>query len=98
MHKTSVLHKKEDDTNQSSDSDQDIEHQDRLAKVLMYHSKGFSQSEIAHKLSVNQSTVSRDLEEIRKKARSSLDLYIVDEIPKEFQIYISGLNEIIKNL
>ena len=98
MHKTSVLRKKEDDTNHSSDSDQDIEHQDRLAKVLMYHSKGFSQSEIAHKLSVNQSTVSRDLEEIRKKARSSLDLYIVDEIPKEFQIYISGLNEIIKNL
>jgi transcriptional regulator len=98
MHKTSVLRKKEDDTNQSSDSDQDIEHQDRLAKVLMFHSKGFSQSEIAYKLSVNQSTVSRDLEEIRKKARSSLDLYIVDEIPKEFQIYISGLNEIIKNL
>jgi transcriptional regulator len=96
MHKTSILRKKEDDTNQ--DSDQDIEHQDRLAKILMYHSKGFSQSEIAHKLSVNQSPVSRDLEEIRKKARSSLDLYIVDEIPKEFQIYISGLNEIIKNL
>jgi hypothetical protein len=38
------------------------------------------------------------LEEIRKKARSSLDLYMNDEIPNEFQIYISGLNEIIKNL
>jgi hypothetical protein len=38
------------------------------------------------------------LEEIRKKARSSLDLYMKDEIPNEFQIYISGLNEIIKNL
>jgi hypothetical protein len=47
---------------------------------------------------VNQSTVSRDLEEIRKKARSSLDLYMKDEIPNEFQIYISGFNEIIKNL
>ena len=98
MHKTSLIRKKEDNTNESSDSDQDIEHQDRLANVLIYHSKGFNQSEIAHKLNVNQSTVSRDLEEIRKKARSSLDLYIVDEIPKEFQIYISGLNEIIKNL
>jgi transcriptional regulator len=98
MHKPSLLRKKEDNTNQSSDSDQDVEHQDRLAKVLMYHSKGFNQSEIAHKLNVNQSTVSRDLEEIRKKARSSQDLYMKDEIPNEFQIYISGLNEIIKNL
>lgn len=96
MHKPSLVRKKEDDTVQSLD--EDIEHQDRLAKVLKYHSKGFSQSEIAGKLNVNQSTVSRDLEEIRKKARSSLDLYVKDEIPNEFQIYISGLNEIIKNL
>jgi transcriptional regulator len=64
----------------------------------MYHSKGISQSEIAKKLKINQSTVSRDLDEIRKKARSSLDLYLKDEIPNEFQIYICGLNEIIKNL
>jgi transcriptional regulator len=64
----------------------------------MYHSKGISQSEIAKKLKINQSTVSRHLDEIRKKARSSLDLYLKDEIPNEFQIYICGLNEIIKNL
>ena len=66
--------------------------------MLTYHSKGISQSEIAKKLNLNQSTVSRDLDEIRKKARSSLDLYVKDEIAKEFQIYICGLNEIIKNL
>jgi predicted DNA-binding protein (UPF0251 family) len=64
--------------------------------VLLYLSKGFTQSEIANKLNVNQSTVSRDLEEIRKKARTSLDLYVKDKIPNEFQIYISGVNEIIK--
>jgi len=64
----------------------------------LFHSKGYSQSEIAHKLNVNQSTVSTDLAEIRKKTRNSLDLYVKDEIPNEFQIYISGLNQIIKNL
>jgi|SRR4030095_13536258 transcriptional regulator len=64
----------------------------------MFHSKGLSQSEIARKLNVNQSTVSRDLAEIRKKARSSMDLYMKEEIPNEFQIYISGINQIIKNL
>jgi transcriptional regulator len=66
--------------------------------VLALHSNGNSQSEIAHKLNVNQSTVSRDLIEIKKKARSSLDLYVKEEIPNEFQFYITGLNQIIKNL
>lgn len=66
--------------------------------MLALHSKGYSQSEIASKLNVNQSTVSRDLTQIKKKARSSLDLYVKEEIPNEFQFYITGLNEIIKNL
>ena len=65
----------------------------------MFPSKGYSQSEIARKLTVmNQSTVSRDLTELRKKAMGSLDLYVKQEIPNEFQFYISGLNQIIKNL
>jgi len=32
--------------------------------VLRLHSKGYSQSEIASKLKINQSTISRDLAEI----------------------------------
>jgi len=65
----------------------------------MFHSRGYSQSEIARKLNVNQSTGSRDyLAELRKKARGWLDLYVKEEIPNEFQFYISGLNQIIKNL
>ena len=75
-----------------------IGRQERQARVLTMHSKGYSQSEIANLLNTNQSTVSRDLDEIRNKARKTLDLYIREEIPNEFQIYISGLNEIIKSL
>jgi len=71
MHKSSLLRKSEGDLEGS-----DIEHQDRLVKVLTLHSKGFSQSEIAKKLNVNQSTVSRDIDEIRRKARKTLDLYM----------------------
>lgn len=93
MHKSSLLRKSERDLEGS-----DIEHQDRLVKVLTLHSKGFSQSEMAKKLNVNQSTVSRYLDEIRRKARKTLDLYMKEEIPNELQIYISGLNEITKNL
>ena len=97
MHKPSPFRNPEKESSQSSGKE-DPEHQDRLAKVMLFHSKGYSQSEIANKLNVNQSTVSRDLAEIRDKARSSLDLYVKEEIPNEFQIYISGFNQIIKNL
>lgn len=97
MHKPSLLRNGEKDSSEILEKEEP-EHQDRLAKVLMFHSKGYSQSEIARKLNVNQSTVSRDLTEIRNKARSSLDLYVNEEIPNEFQIYVSGLNQIIKNL
>ena len=97
MHKTSLLGKQESDPTHPLETE-DFEHQDRQGKVLMFHSKGFSQSEIARKLNVNQSTVSRDLSEIRKKARSSLALYVNEEIPNEFQIYITGFSQIIKNL
>jgi transcriptional regulator len=64
----------------------------------MFHSKGYLQSEIARKLNVNQSAISRDISEIKEKARSPLVLYLKEEIPREFQLYISGINQIIKNL
>lgn len=98
MHRPSSLLPKLDNDDSNTVQKEDLQHQDRLAKVLMFHSKGYSQSEIARKLNLNQSTISRDLAEIRKKARSSLDMYVKDEIPNEFQIYISGLNQIMKNL
>lgn len=98
LHKPSqVLRKLERGTSNTIENE-DLEHQDRLAKVLMFQGRGYSQSEIARKLNVNQSTVSRDIAELRKKARGSLDLYVKEEIPNEFQFYISGLNQIIKNL
>lgn len=98
MHKPSPILRKLERNTSNTLEDDDPEHQDRLAKVLMFHSKGYSQSEIASKLNINQSTVSRDLTQLRKKARGSLDLYVKEEIPNEFQFYISGLNQIIKNL
>jgi transcriptional regulator len=101
MHKSSLLRKNRKEILEhaiEAEQEEDIEQQDRQAKILTLHSKGFSQSEIAEKLNVNQSTVSRDLSQIRNKARRRLDLYVKEEIPNEFQLYISGLNQIIKNL
>jgi transcriptional regulator len=95
LHKPSLVRKLGNEENKDEDN---FEHQDRLSKVLNLNSQGYSQSEIAEKLNVNQSTISRDLGEIKKKARSSLDLYVKEEVPHEFVLYISGLNQIIKNL
>lgn len=67
MHKSSLLRKTIKEDGDSTELEADIERQDRLVKILRLHSKGFSQSEIARKLNINQSTVSRDLAEIRKK-------------------------------
>ena len=92
MHKPSHLTNSENDSPHSFEKE-DPEHQNHLAKVLMFHSKGYSQSEIAKKLNVNQSTVSRDLDEIRKKSGKMLDLYLREEIPNELQIYISGVTK-----
>lgn len=98
MHKSSLIGKSEKTVEHTVEPKVDIEHQNRLAKVLTLHSKGFSQSEIAKKINVNQSTISRDLCEIKTKSRATLDLYMKEEIPNELQIYVSGLNEITKNL
>jgi DNA-binding NarL/FixJ family response regulator len=69
MHKSSLLHKSVREVENSAEPGPDLEHQDRLVRVLTLHSKGFSQSEIARKLDVNQSTVSRDLNEIKKEGK-----------------------------
>ena len=64
MHKPSTLLRKLHNESSHLIQDEDPEHQDRLDKALRLHSKGYSQSEIASKLKINQSTVSRDLAEI----------------------------------
>ena len=76
MHKASPILRKLERGTSNTFENEDLEHQDRLSKVLMCHSKGYSQSEIARKLNVNQSTVSRDISDLKKKVRGSLDLYL----------------------
>lgn len=92
MHKPSLLRNVEKDSSDILEKE-DPEYQDRLAKVLMFHSKGYSQSEIARKLNVNQSTVSRDLAEIRNKARSSIDLYVKEKFQMNFRFMFLDLTK-----
>ena len=77
---------------------QDIIKETRLANVISLYSKGFNQQEIAIKLRVSQPTISRDLQHIKEQARKQMDNYFRKDIPLEYTKYITGSDEIIKEL
>lgn len=69
----------------------------RLSQISSLYSKGFNQTEIAQALKVNQSTISRDLQEIKKESRKYIENIVCNEIPFEFQRTLTGLDEVIKS-
>jgi transcriptional regulator len=101
-----VNKKNEDDNNYDirqnklvdSKKDLELEKEERLAQMLSLHTKGLTQKEIAGKLDINQSTVSRDLHYIRQNARAHIENYLQNDIPFEFQSILRGLDEIIKTI
>jgi hypothetical protein len=76
----------------------DFEQENRRAKVLALHSKGFTQLEIAENLNVDQSTISRDLHQLREESRKYIERRVTKDIPFEYNHHISGLNQITKML
>lgn len=53
----------------------DIERETRLSRILTLRSMGLSQDEIARRIEVDQSTVSRDLQYIKQESRKRIDKY-----------------------
>ena len=103
MHKMSTkMHKKDlitsDITNSETIYDLDIEKENRISKIISLCSKGFTQDEIATQLGVNQSTISRDMQIIKKQVRSQLDKYFRNDVLFEFTRYLYGSSEVIKEL
>lgn len=90
---------KEKNQFQKSDSStiNDEEKNVRQSEILRLYSKGFTQTEIAQVLKVNQSTISRDLKEIKKESRKYIENIIAKEIPFQFSKTLTGLDEIIKS-
>jgi transcriptional regulator with XRE-family HTH domain len=87
------------DLNQQQQQSQlDIERENRLSQIISLHSKGLTQSEIAQKMGVNQSTISRDLQYLQQEAKKSIWKYLNEDILFEYLRYIVGNNEISKKL
>jgi|GEM_PF-3200107 len=78
--------------------DIELDKEYRLSLILSLHSKGLTQTEIAIKLRINQSTISRDLQLIKQESRKRLERYLDKDIPFEFLTTLKGFDEIIKTI
>ena len=83
---------------QQQQSQLDIARENRLSQIISLYSKGLTQSEIAEKMKVNQSTISRDIQYLQQEAKNNIWKYLNEDILFEYLRYIVGNNEISKKL
>lgn len=70
---------------------------ERRQKVYSMLSQGLNELEIAKKLNVNQSTVSRDVKTIKKESQKTIQVIASEILPFEFGKSLLSLNRIIKH-
>lgn len=68
----------------------------RRKHVFELSSKGLNQVEIARKLQLHESTISRDLDFIRGKSKENIRKYIEERLPEEYEKCLIGLTAIQK--
>lgn len=68
----------------------------RRSQVLELSSKGYSQSDIAKKLQLDKSIVSRDISHLRIQARENIKSYINERLPEEYEKCLVGITSIMK--
>ena len=57
----------------------------RRRQVFELSSKGYSQVEIARRLQIHESTISRDLDNIREQSKENIRKYIEERLPEEYK-------------
>lgn len=68
----------------------------RRDKVLELASDGYSEREIATQLKISDTTIHRDLTELKHQAREHIHKYITNQVPWEYKKTLAGLEGIIK--
>ena len=80
-----------------SSTHDDLEQENRRARVLSLHSRGLAQSEIAQHVNVTQQKVSADLKHIREASRK-----VIEDAARKasfvYTNYFAGMNQIKKEL
>jgi len=64
--------------------------------VFELSSKGYNQVEIARRLQIHESTISRDLDFIREQSKENIRKYIEEMLPEEYEKCLVGLTAIQK--
>ncbi|HEX6067785.1 MAG TPA: ECF-type sigma factor [Nitrososphaera sp.] len=68
----------------------------RRSKVIALFIKGLTQDEIAKELAVDQATVSRDLQEMRKQSKKVVEQQVICEALFEFSRWTADLDPMIR--
>ena len=68
----------------------------RRNKVLELLVQGQNQYDIAEALQISQPTISRDVQYLRSRAKEEIKLHINEKLPEEYQLCITGINEVLK--
>src|ERR1044071_4137003 len=68
----------------------------RRRQVFELSSKGQSQTEISRTLRISESTISRDLDYLRRQAKTNIKRYIDERLPEEYEKCLVGLTAITK--
>jgi IS30 family transposase len=68
----------------------------RRRQVFELSSKGLSQVEIARKLQIHESTISRDIDYLREQSKENLRKYVDEKLPEEYEKCLVGLTSILK--
>jgi orotate phosphoribosyltransferase-like protein len=68
----------------------------RRAKILELKSQGLDQREIAHVLQVSPTTITFDLQYLRKEARETVREYTTEQLPFQLKISIVAVQNAMK--
>jgi predicted transcriptional regulator len=68
----------------------------RRNKVQDLLIKGHNQYLIADILRISQTTVSRDIENLREQARQNMQTHLQDRLPEEYENCMAGINQVLK--
>lgn len=62
------------------------------------NSQGLNQTEISHQLKVNQSVISCDFIFLGEYAQKNLETRLQEKLPEEYQLCMTGLDQVLKKL
>ena len=66
----------------------------RRRQVFELSSKGLSQVEIAKKLQIHESTISRDIDYLKERSKENIRKYVEERLPEEYEKCLVGLTAI----